>query len=303
MLIYKTKKQTSKSKSGFGKVMPTQKSFIKQRNSLLFFALLLLMSSCNVSKRITYFQDIQDHQVASSTTEQPTPEIRLHPEDKISIIVNSKVPELTALFNLPYTTRTLGSENTNSTNHGTSGYIIKSDGTIDFPVLGLVQAAGKTREELAAYIKSELMDRNLVNDPIVTVEFINLQFSVMGEVRSPGSYKITRDRITLLDALSMAGDLNIDGKRDNVLVLRPDSSGNITAYNVDMRSFDNVKSSPAYYIHQNDYIYVEPNTKRANQSTVNANTVQSVSFWISVASFLASMATTISVLMLRWSNQ
>ena len=302
MLIYKTKKQTSKSKSGFGKVMPTQKSFIKQRNSLLFFALLRLMSSCNVSKRITYFQDIQDHQVASSTTEQPTPEIRLYPEDKISIIVNSKVPELTALFNLPYTTRTLGSESTNSTNHGTSGYIIKSDGTIDFPVLGLVQAAGKTRDELALYIKSELMDRNLVNDPIVTVEFINLQFSVMGEVRSPGSYKITRDRITLLDALSMAGDLNIDGKRDNVLVLRPDSSGNITAYNVDMRSFDNVKSSPAYYIHQNDYIYVEPNTKRANQSTINANTVQSVSFWISVASFLASMATTISVLMIRWGN-
>ena len=302
MLIYKTKKQTSKSKSGFGKVMPTQKSFIKQRNSLLFFALLLLMSSCNVSKRITYFQDIQDHQVASSTTEQPTPEIRLRPEDKISIIVNSKVPELTVLFNLPYTTRTLGSENTNSTNYGTSGYIIKSDGTIDFPVLGLVQAAGKTREELAAYIKSELMDRNLVNDPVVTVEFINLQFAVMGEVRSPGTYRITRDHITLLDALSMAGDLSIEGKRDNVLVLRPDSSGNITAYNVDMRSFDNVKNSPAYYIHQNDYIYVEPNTKRANQSTVNANTVQSVSFWISVASFLASMATTVSVLMIRWGD-
>ena len=302
MLIYKTKKQTSKSKNGFGKAMPIQKSFIKQRNSLFFFALLLLMSSCNVSKRITYFQDIQDHQAASSTTEQPTPEIRLRPEDKISIIVNSKVPELTALFNLPYTTRTLGSENVSATNHGSSGYIIKSDGTIDFPVLGLVQAAGKTRDELAVYIKSELMDRNLVNDPVVTVEFINLQFSVMGEVRSPGSYRITRDHITLLDALSMAGDLSIDGKRDNVLILRPDSSGNITAYNVDMRSFDNVKNSPAYYIHQHDYIYVEPNAKRANQSTVNANTVQSVSFWISVASFLASMATTVSLLMIRWGD-
>ena len=304
MLIYKTKKQISKSKSGFGKVMPTRKTFIQQRNGLLFFALLLLMSSCNVSKRITYFQDIQDHQVTSSTTEQPTPEIRLRPEDKISIIVNSKVPELTALFNLPYISRTVGStnESVSSSGRGVSNYTIKADGTIDFPVLGLLQVAGKTREELAAFIKSELMDRTLVNDPIVTVEFINLQFSVMGEVRSPGSYMITRDHITLLDALSMAGDLSIDGKRDNVLVLRPDSSGNITAYNVDMRSFDNVKSSPAYYIHQNDYIYVEPNTKRANQSTVNANTVQSVSFWISVASFLASMATTVSVLMLRWGN-
>lgn len=276
---------------------------MKNISRIFLFSMILLMASCDVSKRITYFQDIQEHHDTVSSKEQLSPEIRLRPEDKISIIVNTKVPELTALFNLPYTTRILGSqtEQTNTT-HGTSGYIIKADGTIDFPVLGSVQAAGKTRDELSAYIKSELIDRNLVNDPVVTVEFINLQFSVMGEVRSPGTYKITRDYITLLDALSMAGDLNIDGKRDNVLVLRPDTSGNITAYNVDMRSFDNVKQSPAYYIHQNDYIYVEPNKKRANQSTVNANTVQSVSFWISVASFLASMATTISVLMVRWGN-
>lgn len=276
-----------------------------RRSVFFLFAFVFLMSSCDVSKRITYFQDIQDHQTASGKTEQPTPEIRLRPEDKISIIVNTKVPELTALFNLPYTSRILGSQSeqvSSSSTHGSSGYIIKADGTIDFPVLGMVQAAGKTRDELGGYIKSELINRNLVNDPVVTVEFINLQFAVMGEVRSPGSYKITRDHITLLDALSMAGDLNIDGKRDNVLVLRPDASGNMTAYNVDMRSFDAVHNSPAYYIHQNDYIYVEPNKKRANQSTVNANTVQSVSFWISVASFLASMATTISVLMLRWGN-
>lgn len=275
-----------------------------KKHSLFFLALALLLSSCDVSKRITYFQDIQEKDVSAGMEMQPSPEIRLRPEDKVSIIVNSKVPELTTLFNLPYTSRVIGpsSETTSYTTHGTSAYVIKTDGNIDFPVLGLVQAAGKTRDELASHIKSELMNRNLVNDPVVTVEFINLQFSVMGEVRSPGTYRITRDRITILDALSMAGDLSIDGKRDNVLVLRPDTSGNITAYNVDMRSFDNVKRSPAYFIHQNDYIYVEPNAKRANQSTVNANTVQSVSFWISVASFLASMATTISVLMIRWGN-
>ncbi len=268
---------------------------------LFLFALLLMLSSCDVSKRITYFQDIQDYQLATGTEEQPTPEIRLRPEDKISIIVNTKVQELTNLFNLPYTSRILGapSEQITSTNQGTSGYIIKADGTIDFPVLGAVQAAGKTRDELAGYIKSELINRNLVNDPVVTVEFINLQFSVMGEVKVPGSYLITRDHITLLDALSMAGDLNINGRRDNVLVLRPDASGKLIAYMVDMRSFDNVKNSPAYYIHQNDYIYVEPNKKRANESTVNANTIQSASFWISVVSLLASVATTVSVLMTR----
>lgn len=271
-----------------------------KKSPLLLFVLLLMLSSCDMSKRITYFQDIQD-QRTTYINEQPTPEIRLRPEDKISIIVNTKVPELTALFNLPYTARVLGSqtEQLSNTSQGTSGYIIKADGNIDFPVLGLVQAAGKTRDELAAYIKSELINRNLVNDPVVTVEFVNLRFSVMGEVRSPGSYPITRDHITLLDALSMAGDLTIDGKRDNVMVLRPNASGKLTAYSVDMLSFNDVQHSPAYYIHQNDYIYVEPNKKRANQSTVNANTVQSATFWISVVSLLASLATTISVLSLR----
>ena len=274
-----------------------KRKFLKT-SPLFLFVLLLMLSSCDMSKRITYFQDIQDQQT-TYVNEQPSPEIRLRPEDKVSIIVNTKVPELTTLFNLPYTTRILGS-NTDAVNsaasHGSSGYIIKADGSIDFPVLGTVQAAGKTRDELSAYIKSELINRNLVNDPVVTVEFINLRFSVMGEVRSPGTYLITRDHITLLDALSMAGDLTIDGKRDNVLVLRPNASGKLTAYNVDMRSFADVQHSPAYYIHQNDYIYVEPNKKRANQSTVNANTIQSASFWISVVSLLASVATTISVL-------
>lgn len=271
-------------------------------NYLLLFIIMLFLSSCDVSKRVTYFQDIQEYQMATGSEEQPTPEIRLRPEDKISIIVNTKVPELTSLFNLPYVTRILGQQQEqllSSTNQGASGYIIKADGTIDFPVLGMIQAAGLTRDELSAYIKSELINRNLVNDPVVTVEFVNLQFAVMGEVKVPGSYRISRDHITLLDALAMAGDMNINGKRENVLVLRPDSSGKLIAYTVDMRSFDNVKKSPAYYIHQNDYIYVEPNSKRANESTVNANTVQSAGFWISVVSLLASVATTISVLMTR----
>lgn len=270
--------------------------------NILLVSLLLVFASCNTSKRITYFQDIQDYTDKSGTVEQPAPEIRLRPDDKISIVVNSKDPELTALFNLPYTTRVLGAQtenvNTNSS-YGNSGYIVKKDGSIDFPVLGSVQAAGKTRDELSAFIKNELITQNLCNDPVVTVEFVNLQFAVMGEVRTPGSYKITRDYVTILDALSLAGDLNINGRRDNVLVLRPDSIGKLTAYTVDMRSFASVQNSPVYYIHQNDYIYVEPNKKKANESTVNANTVQSASFWISVASFFASLASTISVIVTR----
>lgn len=275
---------------------------MKYINRIFLFALVVLLSSCDMSKRITYFQDIQEHHAAPGQEVQPSPEIRLRPEDKITIVVNTKVPELTALFNLPYISRSIASTGdavTTGGNQGISAYSIREDGTIDFPVLGSIEAAGKTRSELAAHIKEQLIQRNMVTDPVVTVEFVNLRFSVMGEVRSPGTYNINRDHITLLDALSMAGDLQISGKRENVLVLRPDAEGNLTAYTVDMTSFEDVHNSPAYYIHQNDYIYVEPNRKRANESTVNANTVTSASFWISFVSFLASMATTVSVLMLR----
>lgn len=274
---------------------------MKYINRILLFAFVVLLSSCDMSKRITYFQDIQESHAATGQEEQLSPEIRLRPEDKVSIVVNTKVPELSALFNLPYVARTLGQtgDQVGTNSQGMSVYSIREDGTIDFPVMGSIEVAGKTREELAAYIKEQLIQRNMVTDAVVTVEFANLRFSVMGEVRSPGTYPITRDCITLLDALSMAGDLQISGKRENVLVLRPNAEGNLTAYNVDMTSFDAVHNSPAYYIHQNDYIYVEPNRKRANESTVNANTVTSASFWISFVSFLASMATTVSVLMLR----
>lgn len=263
------------------------------------FAVLLFMASCATNKEVTYFQDIivtSD----STVTETLPPEITLRPEDKISIIVNSKDPELTNLFNLPYVTRTVGSTTENATSHGVSNYIVRNDGTIDFPVLGSVKVAGLTRDEVAAYIKSLLITRNLVNDPVVTVEFVNLHFSVMGEVRSPGSYKINRDRVTLLDAISQAGDMTISGRRDNVLVLRPDTAGKFYAYQVDMRSFENVVNSPVYYIHQNDYIYVEPNKKRANESTVNGNTVRSASFWISITSLLASLASTATLIFVRF---
>lgn len=261
---------------------------------LPIFAVLLLMASCATEKQISYFQDISSDTSSSAQTATLAPEIRLRPEDKISIIVNSKDAELTNLFNLPYTSRIIGQsgENLNGTNHGTLGYIVKNDGSIDFPVLGSITVAGLTRDEVSAFIKQELVSQNLVNDPVVTVEFVNLQFAVMGEVSSPGTYKIIRDRVTILDAISQAGDMTIYGKRDNVLVLRPDSVGKLIAYHVDMRSFQNVINSPAYYIHQNDYIYVEPNKKKANMSTVNGNTISSASFWISIASLLASLAST-----------
>ena len=122
---------------------------------------------------------------------------------------------------------------------------------------------------------------------MVTVEFMNLYFSVLGEVKSPGKYTISKDQITLLEAIAMAGDLTITGKRDAIFVIREEAGQRITHW-VDLRSQD-IFQSPVYYLKQNDVIYVQPNKMRAGQSTINENNVKSVSLWISIASFLTSL--------------
>ena len=139
------------------------------------------------------------------------------------------------------------------------------------------------------YIKNELIKENLVKDPVVTVEFANLCISVLGEVNSPGRFSIDRDRLTILDALSMAGDLTIYGNRSKVMVLRQE--GDVQrVYGLNLTSGEHIYTSPAYYLQQNDVVYVEPNAVKARQSTVNGNNVRSTSFWISLASLLTSVA-------------
>lgn len=264
----------------------------------LFYALCLLMtglallSSCNASKEVVYFQDMRPGE-----SEIKMPEVKsilVRPEDKISIIVNSRDPQLTDLFNLPYVSRQLGQSSftggmTRGTSQGVSGYTVDANGEIDFPVLGKIKVAGLQREDIAKYIKQELISRNLVKDPVVTVEFMNLCISVMGEVNTPGRFSIDRDRVTILDALSMAGDLTIYGNRSKVMVMRQEGDTQ-RVYGVNLTSGTHVYSSPVYYLQQNDVVYVEPNHVKARQSTVNGNNVRSTSFWISLASLLTSVA-------------
>ena len=258
---------------------------------LLSLAGTFLLSSCGAPKEVVYFQDLKPGE-----TEIRLPEVKpitVQPEDKISIIVNSRDPQLTDLFNLPYVSRQLGqSLRTNgvtvSTNQGVSVYTVDTNGEIDFPVLGKVRVAGMKREEIAECIKNELIRENLVKDPVVTVEFANLCISVLGEVNSPGRFSIDRDRLTILDALSMVGDLTIYGNRNKVLVMRQE--GDVQrVYGLNLTSGEHIYTSPAYYLQQNDVVYVEPNAVKARQSTVNGNNVRSTSFWISLASLLTSI--------------
>lgn len=245
-----------------------------------------LFSGCAAPK-IAYFQDVyagSAEPIATGT------DIRVQPEDKISIVVNSRDPLLANLFNLPVISRTIGATTEQNTfyDRGVSGYTVNKAGDIEFPVLGKVHIAGMTREEIAAKIKNELISQNLVKDPVVTVEFMNLTVSVLGEVTKPGRYNIDKDRMTLLDAIGMAGDLTVYGERNRVMVQR-EVEGKQKAYFVDLTSAKSLYSSPVYYLKQNDLVYVEPNKVKARQSTVNGNTIRSSSFWVSIGSLLTSI--------------
>lgn len=251
---------------------------------LLMAMLALALASCNTSKKIVYFQDIQVNRPEAITEAR---DITVQPKDQISILVSSKDPQLAALFNLPRVQYRVGDNNMQNTNGDVSGYTLDTEGYIDFPVLGRLYVAGMTKSEIASYIKKRLMDENLINDPVVTVEFMNLYYSILGEVNNPGKYMITKDQITLLEAISMAGDLTIYGKRDTVFVVREEDGQRVTHW-VDLRTQD-LFHSPIYYLKQNDVIYVQPNKVRAGQSTINENSVKSVSLWISIASFLSSL--------------
>lgn len=261
------------------------------------FAAGLLAASCAAPANVTYFQDSQDKEIATNVS---TEQIRFRPEDKMSIIVNCQGAELMNQFNLPYVARYVGSQTDgfSSYNTGISGYTVDADGNIDFPVLGKVHVAGLTRAEVAAKIKQELQVNDLVRDPVITVDYMNLFISLMGEVARPGRYAISRDRVTILDAIAMAGDLTIFGRRENVMVIR-NENGVQKTYLVDLRSAEKLAQSPVYYINQNDLIYVSPNDMRTRQSTVNGNTVMSTSFWISIASLATTITSTVFVILSR----
>ncbi|MDR1743517.1 MAG: polysaccharide biosynthesis/export family protein [Dysgonamonadaceae bacterium] len=269
---------------------------MKLKNFLLASAFLFILNSCSPVKNIAYLQDLQYGETEDLSK---TSEITVKPGDKISIVVNSKDPLLADLFNLPIISHRVGYSQLSSLNQSQqiSCYTVDQEGKIDFPVLGKVDVAGKNREAISALIKGELIGRNLVNDPVVTVEFANLYISVLGEVNKPGRYNIDQDNITLFDAIGMAGDLTIFGKRTDVVVMR-ESDGKRTSYKVDLTSSRDLYASPAYYLQQKDVVYVEPNDTRARQSTVNGNNVRSTSFWISLASLLTSVAS-VAVIVLK----
>lgn len=241
----------------------------------------LVLTSCGSPKNVVYLQDV-DSQMQQQIGK--VYEMTIHEDDLLAIMVNSKDPELALPFNMPMVSYQLGTQA--APQQRVLGYLVDAEGNIDFPILGKLKVAGLSRMQMTNLIKEQLIAEDLIKDPIVTVQFLNFKISVMGEVARPGSFTINSDRITLLEALSMAGDLTIYGKRDRVVVIR-EVNGERTLHIHDLRSAD-IFASPCYYLKQNDIVYVEPNKARAGQSEINQN--NSAGVWLSAISILTSVA-------------
>ncbi len=245
----------------------------------LIVILAIAFTSCNQQKNIAYYQNIEGQTANSSQTSyDPT----IQPDDLLLIIVSAEDAEAAAPFNLEsaIVPTMVGQSSIGQRQH--QMYLVDKNGTIEFPVLGTLNVVNKTKTEIVRDLKNRLAVKYIKN-PIVNLRIMNFKITVQGEVTRPGSYPINSERITLPEALSMAGDLTIYGKRNNVIVIR-EVEHKKSVFKVDMTKAEFI-NSPVYYLKQNDLVYVEPNAAKANSSTFNQN----IPVWISLSSVLISL--------------
>jgi len=236
----------------------------------------LLLFSCTSKEKIVYLQDID----RAKTYEQALAyEPVLQADDLLSIIVFADNPEVTIPFNLP---QIQGNYQINNNQSGIKTYLIDNEGYIDFPILGLVKLGGLHRREANA--KMVKLVSEYIRNPGINLRILNFKVSVLGEVSRPSSYTIAGERVSLLEALSLAGDLTIYGKRNNILIIR-EINGIKSYHRVDITQSDFL-NSPFYYLAQNDMVVVEPNTSKINSAGVGPNTgiiLSGISLLITIA--------------------
>jgi polysaccharide export outer membrane protein len=241
----------------------------------------LFLVSCASKKDVLYLQNIdQINSNQGSLSYEP----KLQNDDLLSIIVAADQPELTVPFNLP---QIQGNYKINQNQDGIKTYLIDIDGNIVFPVIGKVKLAGLTRSQAVRMLEEKI--KEYITNPSVNLRILNYKFSVIGEVNKPGTFKIESERVTLLEALSQAGDLTIYGNRSNILIIR-EVDGKKEYNRVDIKKADFI-NSPFYYLVQNDVVVVEPNKTRVNSSVVGPN--------LNVTISAVSLLTTILFLITR----
>lgn len=261
--------------------------FMKKKVSITLLLLsAVLFHSCKSYKDITYVQGLESGDVVQLAEKIAT---TINTNDALLITVSAANPEAVALYNPPVTNSLKPGETLVSSTPSLQNYLVDADGYIDFPSLGHIKAAGLTRSQLERYIKSEL--ESVVTDPIVKVQILTNNITVLGEVTMPGTFEIPNERLSLFEALGLAKDLTIYARRDNILITRETEEGKLTGIRVDLTSPD-VFSSPGFYLQKGDVVYVEPNEYRKSNSTYNSNkqfNVSMISTIISGVSVIASL--------------
>lgn len=227
---------------------------------LLSLALLVLSTSCANRKNMVYFQKGEFDSIVESSELY---EMKFRKGDFLHINVSGATPEAVAIFN-PIQTVTRENFNGSYTadNPQTTGYIVDSNGDINFPVLGKISVAGKTKLELEKLLLKKLEGH--IEMPVLNIRLRNFKISILGDVAKPGTFTISSERVTLPEALGIAGDLNITAKRKNILVIR-ETNGVKKQFRVDLTK-NQIFDSPVYYLQQNDVVYVEPNQAKMNTS-------------------------------------
>lgn len=261
---------------------------------LLFMMLAAaVLASCSSQKRVLYLQNL-DTQAIDRIAD--TYQIRLKPLDRITLIVNSQRPELAAPFNTSTSYNSLtgtpidGSGVAASNNAALQVLTIDKNGVLDLPIVGPILCTGKTRHEVSEEIARKIVESGYLTDPSVNIQFADMLITVTGEVNRPGRFNLTTDRISLLDALALAGDLTVYGQRNDVTVIR-EEEGKRTSAQLDLTSTD-IFTSPYFYLQQNDLVYVKPNKYKARTGEVDPNR----NFYISLSSIAISLATLIVTL-------
>lgn len=237
----------------------------------------MIMTSC-AKRNLSYFNDI-DNLNDFTITDDKFIAPKIIPGDLLEITVTTINPESNLLFNYGVVRDESDGDNPALNNSKIDGYLVDPNGQVDFPILGKVKVAGLDREEAKTLIKSQLS--SLVVDPKVEVRFLNFRITVIGEVSNPSSFVVSNERITVLEALGLAGDMTVYGLRDNVLLIRETAAGK-TIHRFDMGN-KALLSSPYYYLRQNDVIYVEADKNKLVQADVNPNTLAIVSILSSIA--------------------
>ena len=245
---------------------------------------LLLLASCQSYKKVPY---LQDSEVVGQTAQQETLyDAKIMSKDLLTIVVSCTSPELAVPFNLTVASPASGAAGNNqlTTQPVLQSYLVDNDGKINFPVLGELKVGGLTKKE-AEQLIIEKLKPYIKETPIVTVRMVNYKISVLGEVVRPGTFTISNEKVNLLEALAMAGDMTIYGIRDNVKLIREGADGKQQIITLDLNKAETLLS-PYYWLQQNDIVYVTPNKAKARNSDISNST----SLWFSATSILISLA-------------